>query len=418
MSNPPLKIGDRTTSDVVVRIITDSGRDFWMHCHSEILNKNSEYFAKRLSDAWPTCQILDSRYCVEVQCSESEFNSYVNVIRLIYSNQPCCSWFGVRGTLGILRASVYLEMSQLSSLCTDYLESVPWDEHDEEEMLKIIPLMGPQYERILSRLRPVNPLQITRIFISAFRFATSSPNPNLKHELKSCYQEQIEYLLTDDDDSPLIWLENNAVVKLEVKYCVKILLDKFEGFIKIEFGALNELELRNFVSDILWVCQILTKLDMMREIVPNWVNLSQDIVNYVDKSTGVEFEIKLKLVEITARVFESISFGNVILPAVKRLDLMKIWIPYLQTIRVSIEEEKAQNFEVEIWQNLESAIIAIVSTLSLDWQGEILSEWFGSKNLTYPNLIEAFEVWCYRANSTKRRLGKERFCRNGSDQKI
>ncbi|XP_013679637.1 GDSL esterase/lipase At1g28590-like [Brassica napus] len=37
-------------------------------------------------------------------------------------------------------------------------------------------------------------------------------------------------------------------------------------------------------------------------------------------------------------------------------------------------------------------------------QAEILNEWL-SKNGVYPDLTEAFEVWCYRSKVAKRRLG-------------
>ena len=51
----------------------------------------------------------------------------------------------------------------------------------------------------------------------------------------------------------------------------------------------------------------------------------------------------------------------------------------------------------EIWQALESSFV------SSD-QAEILTEWL-SKNGVYPDLTEAFEVWCYRSKVAKRRLG-------------
>lgn len=98
---PLVEMGDltNTTSDVVVRVRTNQGHDYRLYCHSHLLSHNSDYFRKRLSNDWPTCQILDARYCVDVHCTDSEFNSYVNAIRLIYKPQPC-HWYGVRGTLG------------------------------------------------------------------------------------------------------------------------------------------------------------------------------------------------------------------------------------------------------------------------------------------------------------------------------
>ncbi|KAF9597037.1 hypothetical protein IFM89_015192 [Coptis chinensis] len=55
-------IGNKSTSDVVVRIRTQEGRDEWLYCHSHVLVKKTKYFADRLSENWPTCKILDSRH--------------------------------------------------------------------------------------------------------------------------------------------------------------------------------------------------------------------------------------------------------------------------------------------------------------------------------------------------------------------
>ena len=93
------KIGDQATSDVVVRLRTPDGRDEWLYCHSAVLAAGSTYFADRLSDAWPTCQILGSRYCVEVYCQELDLSSHVTTLRFLYAAEPC-SRFGVRGALG------------------------------------------------------------------------------------------------------------------------------------------------------------------------------------------------------------------------------------------------------------------------------------------------------------------------------
>ncbi|MCI07083.1 BTB/POZ domain-containing protein, partial [Trifolium medium] len=75
-----------------------------------------------------------------------------------------------------------------------------WEESEEEEILKVVPRMGLQAEPILARVQPVNQLAIRNIFLSAVRFATSSPPVTMK-DLKSSAQEQLEYMLTEDDDA-------------------------------------------------------------------------------------------------------------------------------------------------------------------------------------------------------------------------
>jgi hypothetical protein len=421
------KIGDQATSDVVVRLRTPEGRDEWLYCHSAVLAAGSTYFADRLSDAWPTCQILGSRYCVEVYCQELDLSSHVTALRLLYAAEPC-SRFGVRGALGVLQAAVSLGCTQIAAACAGYIESAPWDEADEEEILRTVPGLGAQYEYILARLRPIDPAPVTTIFLSAFWHATRSSAAGSARELKSSAQEQLEYMLTEDDDAPLVALDN-VNVKSQVKDCVTGLLNRFSDFLSTvltkqketplvdDNGELQQ-ELHTFVCDVSWVCQILSKLEMMKCIVLYWVGVSSDMVEAVDAvCLGHDcLNTRLKVVEVSAKVLEAVAFGNIVLPTEKRCHLVNVWIAFTRTTKASIvqadrdddggddvETPKA-NLDNEVWQSLESAFVSIVLTLPSNSQAEILSEWLQSKHVRYPDLTEAFEAWCYRSKVAKRRL--------------
>ncbi|KAM7465938.1 hypothetical protein LguiB_013500 [Lonicera macranthoides] len=423
------RCGDRSTSDVVVRLRTHNGRDDWMYCHSQILIDNSKYFADRLSDNWPTCQILDSRNCVEVYCDESDFDYHVTVLRLFYVNITKCPlsemWNGVKNALCILRVAVELGCPQIVTACVSYMESVPWEEAEEEEILKVIPGMGIQAEPILNRLQPVNPMTIVKIFISTVRFATSSP-PLPMTDLKTSAQEQLEYMLTEDDDAPLLTADNE--IKIEVRECVKKLLARFNNLIDTllcgsEESDFNEGVIRSFHSylgDLLWACQILAKLETMREVVNGWIEESEKMVKVVEKMSekGEMVDTSLKVVEVTAKVLEAIGDGTVILPTVERLHMVKVWLPFVRCLKALIdcsttnddddddeeEEGPLNKMEGEVWQTLESAFVSIILTLpSLD-QAEILTSWLRDEHIRYPDLTEAFEVWCYRSKVANKRL--------------
>ncbi|KAM7461907.1 hypothetical protein LguiA_030028 [Lonicera macranthoides] len=422
------RCGDRSTSDVVVRLRTHNGRDDWMYSHSQILIDNSKYFADRLSDNWPTCQILDSRNCVEVYCDESDFDYYVTVLRLFYVNITKCPlsemWNGVKNALCILRVAVELGCPQIITACVSYMESVPWEEAEEEEILKVIPGMGLQAEPILNRLQPVNPTTIVKIFISAVRFATSSP-PLPMTDLKTSAQEQLEYMLTEDDDAPLLTADNE--IKIEVRECVKRLLARFNNLIDTllcgsEESDFNGGVIRSFHSylgDLLWACQILAKLETMREVVNGWIEESEKMVKVVEKMSekGEMVDTSLKVVEVTAKVLEAIGDGTVILSTVERLHMVKVWLPFVRCLKPLIdcsttnddddeeeEEGPLNKMEGEVWQTLESAFVSIILTLpSLD-QAEILTSWLRDEHIRYPDLTEAFEVWCYRSKVANKRL--------------
>lgn len=418
LANIPVKIGDRMTSDVIVRLRTDEGRDHWFYCHSEVLIKNSKYFADRLSDDWPTCQILDSRYCVEVYCQEMEFNFHVSALRLFYVPEPH-TWHGVRNALGILQVAIHLSCPRMARACMEYLEAVPWEESEEEEILRTIPNLGSQYEQILARLKPVDQTAVVGIFILAIRFATSS-HPASMRELKSSAQEQLEYMLTEDDDAPLLTLDNE-VIKSEVSKCVKDLLARFnslvETFLDTSQDNISEenrvQHLRSLLCDISWVCQILNKMEMMKDLVHYWVDASVKIVSAAEQlhSDGDMMETKLKVVEVASKILEAIGFGNVILQTTRRLHMVRVWLPFVQKARPLVEqgnpddEEEVSSVRMDgdIWQGLESAFVSIILTLPSADQADILAEWLRCQHVRYPDLTEAFEVWCYRSKVARRR---------------
>lgn len=418
----PSKIGDRSTSDVVVRLRTQDSRDDWLYCHSHILIEKCKYFADRLSDNWPTCQIIDSRNCVEVYCQESDFDHHVNVLRLLYVATDGLlndMWHGVRNALGILQVAVDLGCPQIVTACVSYLEAVPWEEAEEEEIIRIIPNMGAEAEPILARLQPVNPSAILGIFLSAIRFATSSPSSSMA-DLKSSAQEQLEYMITEDDDAPILTADDE--IKSEVKQCVKRLFSRFNNILEAllsehEESISEEEKMQLFQShllDLSWACQILSKMEIMREFVSSWVDASDKIIKATEQSSRTTeiVEIKLKVIEVAAKVLEAIGYGTVILPTAKRLHLVKLWLPFARATRPLIDsattdDEGTMTFKPdgELWQSLESTFVSMILALPSGDQTEILTEWLENQHIHYPDLTEAFEVWCFRSKVAKRRLG-------------
>lgn len=414
-------LGDRSTSDVVVRLRTQDGRDNWLYCHSEILIKKCKYFADRLSDNWPTCQIIDSRNCVDVFCQESDFDYHVNLIRLLYvvmDGSVDDLWHGVRNALGVLQVAVELGCPQIATACVNYIEAVAWEESEEEEILKIVPHLGSQAEPILARLQPVNQSAITSIFVSAIRFATSSPPPSL-NDLKSSAQEQLEYMLTEDDDEPLLTANDN--IKLEVKECMKRLFARFNnslvGLLCDSTKSLSEegnIQLfQSYLTDFSWACQILSKLEIMREFVESWFDASDKIVKVLElEIASIEIiEIKLRAIEVTSKVLEAIGYGTVTLPTAKRLEVVKVWLPFVRVTKPMIDSVTMNGENVvsikldgELWQSLESTFVSIILALPSGDQAEVLTEWLANDFVRYPDLTEAFEVWCYRSKVAKRRL--------------
>ncbi|KAM7465956.1 hypothetical protein LguiB_013518 [Lonicera macranthoides] len=178
----------------------------------------------------------DSCNCIEVYCNESDFD------------YPC---------------------PQIVTACVRYMESVPWEEgeEDEEEIEKVIPGMGPQAEQFFACLQPVNLKVVVKIFVSTVRFTTS-------------FNSLIETLLNGSEE--------------------------------LDFEVVVIWSFHSYLRDLLWACQILAKLETMRDVVKGWIEALEKLVKVVEKMSekGETIETRLKVIEVPAKVLEAIEYGS------------------------------------------------------------------------------------------------------------
>lgn len=432
----PYTLDDRSTSDIIVRLKNIEGRPEFFYCHSSILIQKSKYFADRLSQFNSSSieiQCSDSYYghpvlsqlnssCIEIQCSDSDYDHHIRLLRLLYlpEDSRLDSLNSVRTTLGILQVAVNLDCEEIIQSCIQYLEAAPWDDNEEEEIIKSVAKLGSSIAMpILARIQPVDFTATKNVFISAVRFATSMGGecPPFGDELKTSAQEQVEYMLGEDDDSALVAADDE--VKSEIKKGLSNLCSLFEVELSSLLLDASDLtsetagnKIMQALSDIEWICNILPKMDLMKEFVSIWVEISGKVLIVVEdkKLDSLMWGLKVKLIEVTSKVLEAVGYGNVILPSPSRVKLLKTWLPYVRKMK-SLLDSKAKedtNFpykmDEDLCQSVEGGIVSLVLALPSNDQAEILTDWMNTEQMKFPDLSEAFEVWCYRTKSAKRRL--------------
>ncbi|KAJ8512776.1 hypothetical protein OPV22_003210 [Ensete ventricosum] len=371
--------GDQTTSDVTVCLRNRDGRPEWFHCHSIILRRESKYFADRLPENHPTCPSLETGNCIEVHCTGNEYDNYVKLLKLLYLSEESVldSWDSVKSAIGVLRASVSLQCRSIIQSSILYLEAVPWEEDEEEEIIKVASSLGPEAQPLLARIKPVSTSDTKNVFLSAVRFAMSITTsvPPFMDELKTSAQEQVEYMLLEDEDAPLVAVDED--VKSE------------------------------------WMCNIVPKMEMMKEFVSGWAHVSDHILAVIqdEKYSSSLWSVKAKLIEVTGKALDAIGYGSVVLPAPFRVHFLKTWLPYIRKMKPlldlkSMEDESfPYKMDGDLCQNVEGAITSLMLALPSNDQAEIFTDWMKrTEQLSYPDLSEAFEVWCYRTKAAKRRL--------------
>ncbi|XP_052210575.1 BTB/POZ domain-containing protein At3g05675 isoform X2 [Diospyros lotus] len=235
---------------------------------------------------------------------------------------------------------------------------------------------------ILTKIQPVNLIDTKNVLLSAIRFATSisGPCPPFGNELKTSAQEQVEYMLGEDNDTQFLTADEE--VKAES------------------------------LSDLDWMCSVLPKMDLMKDFVVNWAELSGNILRVVQdkKLESLMWGFKVKLMEVTAKVLEAVGYGTIIIPAPCRVQLLKAWLPFMRKMKPLLDslgnedDSFPYKMDEDLCQSIEGAIVSLILALPSNDQADILADWMKGEQARYPDLTEAFEVWCYRTKSAKRRL--------------
>ncbi|KAL2516671.1 BTB/POZ domain-containing protein [Abeliophyllum distichum] len=406
------KFGDRRTSDVVICLRNKKGRPDLLYSHSFILKSKSKYFADRLSDP-SSCSYID------IQCSEFDYDLHVELLKRLYlpTDSLLDSWDSVRSALDILQVAVALHCAAIVDSCIQYLEAVPWEDSEEDEILEVVSQLGPIAMSILARIQPVDSSATKDVYISAIRFATSVDDlcPPFRDELRISAQEQVEYMLGDDDDMPFVTADDE--VKLETRIGLSKIFSSFETELSLLLESevtveLAENKIKHRLSDLEWMCNILPKMDLMKDFVAKWVDISNNLSAILEdkKLDSVMWGLKLKLIEVTSKVLDAVGYGNVILPAPSRVQLLKSWLPYIRKLKPVLDSMSnkdiafAYKMDEDLCQSIEGAMVSLILALPSNDQAEILADWMDTEQLRYPDLSEAFEVWCYRTKSAKRRL--------------
>ncbi|KAI3727785.1 hypothetical protein L6452_16405 [Arctium lappa] len=405
-------LNDINTSDVTVCLRNSKGRPELFYLHSSILKENSKFFADKLSD--PNCGAS-----IDIHCLDCNYEHHVDLLRRLYFSKESLleSWNSVHSALGVLQVASEFNCRQITDSCIQYLEAVPWEDKEEELILKVVSKLGPEAMPILARVQPVDVSGTKNVFLSAIRFATSvvSPSPPFGDELRTSAQEQVEYMLGDDDEEiPLVIADEE--VKSESKKGLANICSLFDKelscLLSQTYEEATEKRVMQSLLDLGWICNILSKMDLMKEFVDQWIDFSNRVIGVMEDKVlkSSMWGLKLKIVELTGKVLDAVGYGNVIIPSARRVELVKTWLPYIRKMKPVLDsignEETGYPFKMDedLCQNIEGAIVALLSALPSNDQAEILADWMNGEQVKYPDLSEAFEIWCYRTKSAKRRL--------------
>ncbi|XWS61559.1 hypothetical protein CRYUN_Cryun07bG0135700 [Craigia yunnanensis] len=128
----------------------------------------------------------------------------------------------VKSAIGILQLAVAFHCEDITNCCIQYLEAIPWEDKEEQQIVKAVSKLGPIAMPILARIQLVDLSATKNVFVSAIRFSTSIGGscPPFGDELKTSAQQQVEFMLGGDEDTSLVTVDD------EVKSVVKWVFPK------------------------------------------------------------------------------------------------------------------------------------------------------------------------------------------------
>ncbi|CAN4113820.1 unnamed protein product [Withania somnifera] len=210
------------------------------------------------------------------------------------------------------------------------------------------------------------------VFLSDIRSATSTADslPQFEDDLRSSAQEQVEFMLEDDEKIPLVIPDDE--IKVETGIFGPDIASK----------EMKERIMRS-LSDLEWMHNTLLKMDLMKDFASHWANISSNLPKVI------------KLIEVTSKVLEAVGYGTVVLPA----ELLKTWLPYIRKMKSL--SDKMGKMEAQFSYKMREDIC---QSLPSNDQADILADWICAGQVKYPDLSKAFEIWCYRTKSAQRIL--------------
>ena len=146
-------------------------------------------------------------------------------------------------------------------------------------------------------------------------------------------------MIGGDEDTPLVTADDEvkSVVKMGLSQVCSSFEKELSSLLVISDITAETVEKRIFqsLSDVEWIHNILPRMDLMKEFVSSWAEMSGKVLGVVEdkKLDNVMWGLKVKLIEVTGKVLEAVGYGNVILPAPCRVQLLKTWLPYIRKIK-------------------------------------------------------------------------------------
>ncbi|KAJ6813528.1 putative BTB/POZ domain-containing protein [Iris pallida] len=401
---------DPATADVVLRLCLGSAH-LDLHLHSSSLRR-SRYFDALLSPRWLSRSSSDGDATasplplLSLDIS-SPFDSYVSVLRRLYSNDLSAPVSSVPAALSLLPPALHLLFDDLLSSLVRFLEAVPWSDSEEDLLLSLLPsLPQPLSQQLLSRILPVSESSSEEMLFTLVHSALHS------HPKAARVKAFVAGLLRDHP--------YRASVRRILDRAFLSALESLRGLMgeyaspdfrvtedDDETEALQRLNLHSALANaryLLWLVERMIELRVADAAAGEWGEqgvLAADLQKtFLDDAwRNIAPGLPALVMRCTSRLANAVAAGNILAPRQVRMKLVKNWLPVLNVCQDIVSPTPSGH--KMLYQELEETFLRIISTLPMSDAQELLQEClsFSTHDVDdCPHLLGAFKTWFRRAN--------------------
>ncbi|KAL3677669.1 hypothetical protein R1sor_020625 [Riccia sorocarpa] len=423
------RFGDDLTSDVVLHLKSASGERedeegvpeivSTLYLHSSALRK-SEFFEARLSERWSSnaaagCSSnnnplqVGNNNVVELtidKCKDPQ--TYIRCIQLLYvpNRVKHTCFVDIQDALNILEVAAELLFHDCVVACMRYLESVPWPPGQESVIRSCVSNLHLQpSEDLRARLcepegiHDVKPVDIMQGVLGELLTLVTNGAPSKAREIT----ERVLLANVQSSTSSAFANVNEVVLFKELQGNLEILKVQLRKF--ANFFSWNGHQLNVACSALRWILDELFTLHIADEAVRMFSEekeLAQLMVLRIYQNPFTE-----TLFFILVRMLQALQKGEVLSPRSVRLTLLTTWLPVV----AKLGNDNDSFGHEETQKNLEDGLGAVVETLPMVDQEIIFRIWIGAclkSRRSWPDLSEAFELWCNKLRQAHRETDLEK----------
>lgn len=389
LAEPSLRGG----GDVRLTVVGRDGLRISMEVQKSVLADKSRFFAEKF-----TC---DSGLTHSVEISDcDDVEVYVEAVVLMHCEDLKARLRsmaqGVSKVLSLVKVSAAIMFDLGVVSCLEYLESIPWTENEQEEVISQLEHLQihDSAAEVLLRVSsdPSTADRADDIFSNLLSSVLQAKDDKARREMKALLSRLLKE--NTSNDSSRLDVSKDTLYHFCHKCISSLLLCLAEATgdnEKPDRGVLMS-DISREADNILWIVDILIGKKMGDEFVKIWADQKELATLHSKVPTVYRHEIS----RITAQLCIGIGRGHILVPKEIRFSLLSTW---LEALYEDFGWMKRASRAIDR-KLVEDGLSQTILTLPLLQQQAVLLNWFDKfldKGDDCPNIQKAFEIWWRRA---------------------